>query len=205
MTPPLATLENAPLKTLRPIRFSAVTSAPVDGTGYFDFTLAPATDFRPSARVRSEAVYVFNALSVKVGAQEHDFVASLPLMDWPNARILSKGSGNAATPVIPFDIVGCCDAAPFRFAWEPSGDPDKLILNLGGRSQQTPSMILAGVTSLVVTIVLDGYEIADSIWKDEYLKGWHDSWVAEALGVGDDSGRNIRLLDRSNVLRKKEY
>lgn len=204
MTPPLATLETAPLKGLRPIRFSAVTSAPVDGTGYFDFTLAPTVDFRPSARARSEAVYVFNALSVKLGAQEFDFVASLPLVNWPTARILSMASGNAATPVIPFDIVGNSDAAPFRFAWEPSGDPDKLVLSLGGRSQQTPSMILAGVTSLTVSVVLDAYEIADSIWKEEYLKGWHDSWVSEALGSGED-GRRIRLADGPNTLRQRDY
>lgn len=205
-TPPLPTLENAPLRDIRPVRFGVLVKAPLVGAEYI-FDGSSRVDFRPINRIHSEAVYVFEHLTLRANVPEEDWISSLDPTFVPQLNFWSRISGESPTPVPSIPIVSYTDAAPYRFAWVAPGDPDTLQASVTGKVVQTPWMINQGVNELTLAVTLMGFEVTDLLWKDQFLKGWRESWVNEELGgVSGDGARSVKLvLDGVETLRERMY
>lgn len=205
-TPPLPTLENAPLRDIRPVRFGALVKAPLVGTEYI-FDGSDRVDFRPTSRVHSEAVYVFEHLTLRANVPEEDWISSLDPVFVPQLNFWSRVSGESPAPAPSIPVVSYTDAAPYRFAWAAPGDPDTLQASVTGKVSQTLWMANQGVTELTLAVTLMGFEVTDLLWKDQFLKGWRESWVNEELtDASADGSRSVKLvLDGVETLRERMY
>lgn len=75
-----------------------------------------------------------------------------------------------------------------------------------GKVVRTPWMINQGVNELTLAITLMGFEVADLLWKDQFLKGWRNSWVNDALVGGESGERSVKMvLDGVETLRERIY
>lgn len=205
-TPPLPTLENAPLRDVRPVRFGALVKAPLVGVEYV-FDGSSRVDFRPIGRIHSEAVYVFEHLTLRANVPEEDWISSLDPTFIPQINFWSKISGESPAPAPSIPAVSYTDHAPYRFGWTSSGDPDTLQVSVTGKVAQTVWMVNQGVNELTLAVTLMGFEVTDLLWKDQFLKGWRNSWVNDALGGGGESGeRSVKMvLDGVTTLRERIY
>jgi hypothetical protein len=204
MTLPLPTIDNAPLNQLQPIRFTAIAVASLNG-GVFLFDGATKYPFRPVGKVSSEAVFVFDTASIKGSVPEYDYIASIDPTSWPLASVWSTASGDAGTPMFPVPVACYTDACPFRLAWNPSGDPDSLSLTMTGQLNPTLAILASGATTINLVLTLTGYQIGSYLWKEEFLKGWEQSWIGDAYRGEISGSRSVSLRDGATVLRSRGY
>ena len=192
------TLSNVPLRTLKPVRFSCLVKSTLNGQHLFDGTTK--IDFRPPNGVKSEAVYLFDSLTISGNVPEWDFIDSIDDVYLLNLLIWSKASAQSPTPAPAVPVVGYTDHAPYVFAWQPSGDPDALQMSVSGKLNVSPWMTENGLIKVVLSVVLSGYEISDRNWINEYL--------AEDADQTGSNGRGVRVVlddGLSQDLRRRNF